>query len=249
MDLTGVLQAGVYHVSRLVVACPVAGALSLRAFNVPDLRAVPGGVLLAANHQSFLDPVLIGLVANVPLKYMARRNLFAVPGFGMLVRALGAHPISRGTADTTALKTAMRLLRTGEKLLMFPEGTRTRDGRLGEFRPGVAAIAARCHVPILPVCVEGAFDSWPRTRALPRPARVAVAFGEMMRTTGRDAAGLTRDLRAREKHLQSMLRGFLDSVTGRTPRARHGNAPAWGRTVDREPEPSDGAATATGCPA
>jgi 1-acyl-sn-glycerol-3-phosphate acyltransferase len=180
----------------------------VRHFNVPDLRG-RGGLLLASNHQSFFDPVLVGMALPEPICYLARSGLFETPGFGALIRALGAHPIARGRADARALKTVLRLLAEGEAVLMFPEGTRTRDGSLGRFKPGVAAIAIRAGVPVLPVCVAGVYRCWPRTRALPRPGRTAVAYGEPVPPEGASAQGMTDEVRRRVTAMQERLRAYL----------------------------------------
>lgn len=139
-----------------------------------------GGVVVASNHQSFLDPPLVGVAVARPLHYLARRSLF-VPGFGRLLRALNAFPVERGEADLRAIRQAIRLVRDGAALALFPEGTRTADGQVHAFKPGFALVAARGGVPIVPVAVHGAFEAWPRTRLLPVPGRcVSVAYGEPM---------------------------------------------------------------------
>ena len=184
--------------------------MALRVFGTPDLRGLDTGLLVASNHQSYLDPVAVGISIGEPLHYLARRSLFAVPGFGALIRALNTHPISRGEVDSSALKTVMRLLRSGEKVLVFPEGTRSRDGALGRFKPGAASIAIRCGVPLLPVCVEGAYRAWPRTSRLPRFARVGVAYGKLLQTGGANAEELTQRLRAEIERIQAFLRRALN---------------------------------------
>ncbi|NIN09813.1 MAG: 1-acyl-sn-glycerol-3-phosphate acyltransferase, partial [Gemmatimonadales bacterium] len=94
--------------------------------------------------------VLVGVAWPEPICYLARRSLFRIRGLALLMRALGGHPISRGTVDVAGMRTALRLLRRGKTVLVFPEGTRTRDGSLGRFRSGAAALARRCGVPIVP---------------------------------------------------------------------------------------------------
>ncbi len=200
-----VIQKGFCRLIQLTVAVPAVALTGVRHYNTPSAELLGGGLLIAANHQSYLDPVLVGIALPRPICYLARSSLFAVPGFGPLIRGLKAHPVSRGAVDASALKATIRLLRDGEALLVFPEGTRTRDGSLGTFKPGVASIAIRCGVPLLPVCIEGAFRCWPRSRALPRPARAAVAYGEPIRPDGRDAGELTAAMRAQV----GALRGFL----------------------------------------
>jgi len=180
----------------------------VRHFDVPDLHGVRNGLLLVSNHQSFLDPLLLGMPLEVQVCYLARKSLFEVPGMGALLWALNTYPVRRGQVDPGALKTILKLLRTGQRVVMFPEGTRTHDGSLGVFRPGAAAMAIRTGVPVLPVCIEGAFRCWPRTSALPRPARVAVAYGSLMAPEG-DAAALTERIRLEIAAMQRRLRLYL----------------------------------------
>jgi 1-acyl-sn-glycerol-3-phosphate acyltransferase len=190
--------------------------------NVPRAESLRGGMMFVANHQSFLDPMLVGQAVPRSMSFLARSTLFEVPLFGRLISAVNAHPVKRGAADAQALKTVIRLLRGGESVLMFPEGTRTRDGQLGRFKSGAAAIAIRCGVPVLPVAIEGAYDCWPRTRALPRAARMAVAYGRPRPTDGAEAEALTGQVK---DDIESMLRS-LRAELGR--RAEGRNAPERG---------------------
>jgi len=180
-----------------------------RYFGVPDIRAVRSGLLIASNHQSFLDPVLVGMSLARPISYLARRDLFRIRGFNALLRAVGTHPVRRGAVDSAALRTMRRLLAGGEAILIFPEGTRTPDGSLGRFKPGVASLAIRHGVPVLPVCIEGAFACWPRTRALPRPGRVAVAYGRLLDPAGKAPDELTQLVHDEIERLQESLRDYL----------------------------------------
>jgi len=180
----------------------------VRHFDVPDLHGVRNGLLLVSNHQSFLDPLLLGMALEVQICYLARKSLFEVAGMGALLWGLNTYPVRRGQVDPGALKTILKLLRTGQRVVMFPEGTRTHDGSLGTFRPGAAAMAIRTGVPVLPVCIEGAFRCWPRTSVLPRPARVAVAYGSLMPPEG-DAAALTERIRLEIAAMQRRLRLYL----------------------------------------
>jgi len=136
-----------------------------------------GGVLLLSNHQSFVDPVLITATLGRKLSFMAREPLFRVPLFGALIRSLGAFPVRPDRPDKGALRYAIGLLEKGGALLMFPEGTRTWDGELMLMKGGFRVLVRRARIPVLPVAIDGAFRAWPRTRRLPRPARVRVAFG------------------------------------------------------------------------
>ena len=101
--------------------------------------------------------------------YMARASSFDVPVVGWIIRNMNTFPVERGQADTKAYRRAVALLSAGEILLVFPEGTRTHDGKIGEMKPGVVSMAQRAGCSIMPVAVRGGYDLWPRHHRLPRP--------------------------------------------------------------------------------
>jgi len=136
-----------------------------------------GSAVYISNHQSFLDPMLVGFGLARPMNYMARDTLFDTPGLKQLMKSLNAFPVKRGTADTGALKEAMRRLKAGGQVLVFAEGTRTRDARIGDFLPGVALLAQRAAEWVVPVVIDGAFEAWPRTNRLPQLGNIVVCFG------------------------------------------------------------------------
>ena len=197
-----------YALSRTLSLSAVTSLTRVRHFNVPDITSLRG-LLIASNHQSYFDPVFIGIAFERPIHYLAREGLFRVPGFGWLLRAVGTHPVKQGKVDASAIKTVLSLLRGGEALVVFPEGTRTRDGQIGEFQRGAVSMAARCGVPLLPACIEGAFECWPRTRMLPRPGRVAVCFGEMLWPVAGAEDALTDTLKEKMRQMQGFLRRYL----------------------------------------
>ncbi len=184
---------------------------------VQEVTRVPptGPVLLAANHQSFLDPPVIGFaVRNRHLDYVARAGLFASPAFGRLIRALNAIPISEEGADAVAIREILRRLEAGRAVLIFPEGSRTPDGAMHEFKRGVAVLVRRSSCPVMPVAIEGVYDIWPRSSKWPRlfGCRVAVRYGnpiphdELLRH-GPDAAldRLRREIDAMRLELRAEL--------------------------------------------
>ncbi|GBD37537.1 1-acyl-sn-glycerol-3-phosphate acyltransferase [bacterium HR36] len=133
-------------------------------------RNVPrqGGLLVVANHQSFLDPVLIGMAVRRRLLYLARKTLFANAFFSWLIQSFGAIPIDQEKPTTEGIRTALELLRQQEAVVIFPEGERTPHGQMQALRPGVTLLVRRGQVPVLPIGIAGAFDVWPRHQPLPR---------------------------------------------------------------------------------
>jgi 1-acyl-sn-glycerol-3-phosphate acyltransferase len=172
--------------------------------NVPER----GGVLLAANHQSFLDPPAVGLALRRQVYYVARASLFRVPLLGWFLRKQHGVPIERDAADLSAIRMAIDLLRRGEGLVLFPEGTRTSDGSVGEFRPGFAIVAARARAPIVPVAIDGAFEAWPRGQRLPRSGRVRVAYGQPVEPLGSGKEACVATAREVHRRVVALLDGL-----------------------------------------
>lgn len=137
-----------------------------------------GGALVLSNHQSHFDPVLIGLACDRRLNYLARETLFGFAPFRWLIQSLDAVPIDREGLGLAGLKETLRRLKRGELVLIFPEGTRTRDGEVSPLKPGFSALAKRAAVPLLPVGIEGAFQAWPRRHLLPGFSTIHVHFGQ-----------------------------------------------------------------------
>jgi len=140
-----------------------------------------GPMLIVANHSSFLDPPLIGGMAPRQLTFLAKAELFKVPGLGWLISHLGAYPVKRDGPDMAALRTTQRALAEGRAVLVFPEGTRGDEGVLRPAKPGAALLAVQTGVPVVPAYVSGSGRAWPRGRRLPRPAKVVVTFGPPLR--------------------------------------------------------------------
>jgi 1-acyl-sn-glycerol-3-phosphate acyltransferase len=139
----------------------------------------PGGMLVCCNHQSHLDPVLVGLACREPITYLARDTLFK-GWFAKLITYLGAIPIQRDGLGFAGVKKTLERLKIGEKVLIFPEGTRSPDGRMQSLKGGLALIARRAGVPILPMAVEGAYEAWPRKQKFPAPRTIQIAIGPVI---------------------------------------------------------------------
>ena len=150
-----------------------------------DLSALPkmGPLIMAANHASSADPVLIGAFLNQilrrPLNWLGKRELVEFPLTGWAFRRAGIHGVDRDAADLEAFRTATRILEAGHVLAVFPEGTRSRTGGLQEVREGVGLLALRSGAPVLPVAVIDSDLMWPRGHLLPRFGKhVTVRYGK-----------------------------------------------------------------------
>jgi 1-acyl-sn-glycerol-3-phosphate acyltransferase len=144
--------------------------------NVPK----EGAVLVIANHQSYLDPPLIGAGFPRMMNYLARASLFRFKPFAWLIHSYNAIPVDRERSPLGGIKETLRRLKQGEVVLIFPEGARTLDGEIAPFLAGFATVAVRSGAAILPAAVEGAFDAWPCHRRFPRPGPVHVHYGPAM---------------------------------------------------------------------
>jgi 1-acyl-sn-glycerol-3-phosphate acyltransferase len=149
-----------------------------------DLSAIPreGALIIAANHASSADPVLIGAFLNSainrPINWLGKRELLEWGLTGWAFRRAGIHPVDRDAADLESFRTAMRILDAGQILAVFPEGTRSRDGALQRVREGVGMLAMRSGAVVLPVAVVDSDLVWPRGHLLPRfGKRVTVRYG------------------------------------------------------------------------
>jgi len=140
-----------------------------------------GGGLILSTHQSVLDPVLVGLLCKRRLNYLARKTLFKSRLFAAIIRHLDAIEIDREGGGLGGLKETLQRLRRGELVLMFPEGTRTKNGQVQSVKPGFVAVARRSRVPLIPVAIVGAFDVIPKGSKLPRRRSIKVVIGESLK--------------------------------------------------------------------
>lgn len=144
-------------------------------------RNIPasGPALLLANHQSFLDPIAVGVAVRRHVCYLARLTLFRNPAFGWLLRSLRTAGINQEGFSREGLKTVLDNLQIGRAVLVFPEGERSHDGVIRPFRPGISLIIKKSPmVPIVPIGVAGAYDAWPRWRHYPIPSPLAWPAGK-----------------------------------------------------------------------
>ena len=139
-----------------------------------------GPCIIAANHCSYLDPPLVGVAFRRGIHYLARKSLLDWPVLGPIFPQLNVIPVDQKNADRSALMGAIRVVREGGAVLIFPEGTRSPDGKLQAGHPGIGMIAAKTGAPVLPARIEGSFEAFPRgdtgngLRAFP----ISVSFGQ-----------------------------------------------------------------------
>ncbi len=166
----------VYWCSRTFLRCAffLGGGLKVSGGeNVP----MDGPLIVACNHASHLDPMILGAAFDRPLHFMARRTLFDTPGFAWLIRQNNAFPLDRDGDSRDALRAFGARLEGGNAVVMFPEGTRSLDGNLQEMKPGIGMLAVRNLAPVLPVYIRGSYAAWPRGKSLPRPHALRVYIG------------------------------------------------------------------------
>lgn len=162
--------------------------LTSRLFDlkVYGLEHVPrrGGALLVANHQSYLDPIVVAVRLNRPVSFLAKSELFENRYFGWLIRSLHAFPVRQGEGDVGAVRETIRRVQEGHILNIYPEGSRCDDGEIAPLQHGISLIVRRAGVPIVPVVIDGAFEAWPRHRRLFRAAPVRVMYGPPLHMNG-----------------------------------------------------------------
>lgn len=175
-----------------------------------------GAILVLCNHQSFLDPMFSQSWVRRPFLFVARETLFR-GFFGWLLHSLGAIPIRQGQADIRSIRTVIDLLKKGRAVCLYPEGSRTFDGRIAVIKPGFGLISRRAHAPIVPMVIDGAFDCWPRTRKWPRlTGRVGVLYGKPISPEHVEQAGdeaFAEELTALLRQMHNELRAKM----GRPP--------------------------------
>jgi len=137
-----------------------------------------GGALLLMNHRSFLDPLVTGVWLTRPVSFLARDSLFRVPVVGWILRHTYVIPINRSAASTASIRETAKRLEQGFLVGIFPEGTRSTDGKLGKLRPGFLAITRRVKAPVIPVGIDGTGKAYGKGAWFPKPYRVRVVIGE-----------------------------------------------------------------------
>jgi 1-acyl-sn-glycerol-3-phosphate acyltransferase len=178
-----------YHLSRFV------GRLFFRFRVVHRERMLQGGpVILAMNHQSYLDPPLAGTTCNRAIYFLARRTLLDVPLLGWLLPKINVIPVNQEGIDRSALKALIRVLTAGNAALVFPEGSRTVDGSLQPAEPGLGLVIAKTLAPVVPMRIFGAHEALPRGRGGLHFVPITIVIGEPICFTAADLGPPGKDL-------------------------------------------------------
>jgi 1-acyl-sn-glycerol-3-phosphate acyltransferase len=144
-----------YRFLRYIVQFYFCAKYKITVYNKSKLpKKYSGGFIIACNHQSYTDPPAVSAVVKGRFAFMAKDELFRKnPFFTLLIKLCGAYPVVRGAGDDSVIELSASFVRKGRILVIFPEGTRSRDGKIGRAKSGVSLIAAAANAPVLPVCI------------------------------------------------------------------------------------------------
>ncbi len=179
-----------------------------------------GPFIVAVNHQSHLDPMIAGMATRGRhLNFIARSTLFGNPLFGKLIGLLNSVPLNQKAPDTQAIRTCIEQLGMGRAVLIFPEGSRTKDGAMHPFKKGVWLLLSRAKCPVLPVAIEGAYDAWRRGESRPKllGQRVSAMVGAPIAAETLLAMGHEQGLR----HLRATIEGMRVQLAEKFEQAGH----------------------------
>ena len=182
-----------YHFARCIVR-PMFDVLSHLESHGSEHVPRQGGVLLVSNHVSLLDTLIIGAATDRELHFLGADSYFHIPCLGWLLTQLNGIPIKRTAPSWQPLKKVISCLDVGKAFLIFPEGTRSVDGRLGEMKKGVSFMIHHSGVPVIPVFIKGAERFLPRGAKFIRPAKLSVTFGPPIDFTGIEGIAQKQEL-------------------------------------------------------
>jgi 1-acyl-sn-glycerol-3-phosphate acyltransferase len=151
-----------------------------------------GPAIMAANHQSYLDPPLVGITCRAELYFLARKTLFENKLFGSILSRVNALPVDLSGADLTAVRTVINLLKQGHRTVIFPEGTRSLTGQIQQARPGIGMIIAKTLAPVVPMRIFGSFQAWPKGGKI-KAYPVTVVVGKPIRFKKEDLGAKNRE--------------------------------------------------------
>jgi 1-acyl-sn-glycerol-3-phosphate acyltransferase len=167
-----------YRLGWLLFKALARGFYDYRVIGRERLATVPGGALIVCNHASFFDPPLVGLAFDEEIHYLARKSLMSNRVAGVVYDAWNSIPVDQDKPDMSGLRAVIRTLKSGRKVVIFPEGSRTLDGHLLPGEPGTGLIVAKAGVPVIPMRLFGTYEALPRGGSFPRPSQITLVIGE-----------------------------------------------------------------------
>jgi 1-acyl-sn-glycerol-3-phosphate acyltransferase len=179
----------VYHLTRLIARVFFRFRILHRERMIQE-----GPVILAMNHESYLDPPFAGIGCQRAIYFLARKSLFDVPVLGWILPKLNVIPVDQEGGDRTALKALIRILRANHCALVFPEGSRTLDGNFQPAQPGIGFVIAKTLAPVVPMRIFGAHRALPRGGGKLRFCRITIAIGEPLRFSAAEVEGYGREV-------------------------------------------------------
>ena len=207
-----------YRIGWLIFRAIFATYFRWRVFGAENVP-LKGGVILAANHGSFLDPPLIGCGTKRTISFLARESLFHFPGMGALLRSWSVVPVDRDGGGAKGLKMILNRLLAGGGIVLFPEGTRTKDGNLQPARSGIGLTVIKSEAPVVPVRVFGTFEAYGRNHKFPRPRRVMLKYGQPLNFAALRAEAKTCDKARLKEIYQQVADELMAAIAKLEPKA------------------------------
>ncbi len=242
---------GLYSLMKLLSRIVAIVLFDVRIYNLHRLPR-HRNFLLAPNHVSFLDPWLVGLTTPPVMTYLARDTLFKIPLLGWFIRHLNARAVKRGTSGARqGMQASVDALNQGCSLVLFPEGTRSPDGRLAKVKRGITLVIRRTNCLVVPAYIDGSFEIWPKGQRLPLTGGVRIVYGNPISPDGSESAAspalqtaerVKIPGRANEKSsgdLEALVENgwAQDSAESSPDRPTRSDRPTWSDKPDRTPEP------------
>ena len=194
-----------YTVARFILFLLFKMFFRLRIFGRENFPK-EGPVIVAPNHASFLDPMIVGVGAPRKLNYLARDTLFRSRLFARILYFVHVSPIKRESGDINAFKLALNRLSQSKPVLVFPEGTRSKDGDLQGPKSGIGFLQTVSGASIIPCYVKGSMEAWPRHSRFPRPGHVSIYFGRPMNFDNKFSGG-------KKERYMSVAREVMTAIT------------------------------------
>jgi len=203
----------IYQVGQVICRIVTTTVFDLKVYGVEHVPKT-GGTLLLSNHQSYLDPVLVGVRIPRPLSFLAKSELFRNPALRWLITNLNAYPVNLGAGDIHAVRETIGRLKEGHLLTIFPEGSRTVTGELAALQPGFALVVRKAGVPIVPAAIDGAYEALPPKSMMLRPYPIRVKFGAPIDVKGMQHAEIVKVVEQRIRGLIADLRAGRAKESG-----------------------------------